>query len=182
MDNKIPGFVFLMTIIIVANCLGQRCEFVSKADDSINKRMGVPIIHGKPFPVPSLTWRFVGDVPPKLVEVRYQWQWIDYPYPDHAFGAWLTSGETVECREPSLRLEVPARAVQPRGWYQGTYTLLPWSKPRFHQVEFVVEWGRNCRHTVMLSPQLLEKFRDHDGVLPRSCGEPVEIRFVRKGK
>ena len=181
MVNEVLKCAFL-AVLVAMHCLGQRCELASKADDSLNKRVGEPVIQGKPFPVPAMTWRFSSAAPPEALEVRYHWQWIDYPYPEHPFGAWVTSTETVECRKTGLTLEVPARTVQPRGWYQGTYTALSWSKPKFHQVEFVIVWERNCRQTVMLSRRIVHKFRDHEAVLKRSCGALEEIQFVRKKK
>lgn len=167
-------------VLAAVFCCGQRCELVSKEDDSLNKRAGPPVIHGAPFEVPAMVWKFLSPVVPQAVEIRYQWQWIQHPYPEHPFGAWVTSGETVECQEPSVDLIIPARTVQPRGWYQGKYTKLPWSKPKFHQVEFVIAWERNCRQTVLLSPRMLSRFRDHDAVLERSCGAPEKIHFIRR--
>lgn len=160
-------------------CHGQGCQLTSKADDTINKRVGPPVIQGTPFHVPAMQWRFLGGSP-QAVEARYQWQWIEYPYPEHPFGAWVTAGETVECPNPGAEMTVPAHTVQPRGWYKGTYTALPWSKPRFHQVEFVIIWERNCEQRLMLSPRTLLKFRDQEATIKRTCGVPESMHFIQK--
>lgn len=167
---------------LMASCatMAGQCRFAGKYDDSVNKRMGPPIIQGRAFIVPSMKWRFESSAPPNVLEIRYEWQWIDHPYPEHPFGAWLTASETVECRPIGASLEVPEWTVRPRGWYNGKYTMLPWSKPRFHQVEVVIEWDRNCRQTVLLSPQALAKFREHEAIVTKSCGVPEEIKFLRK--
>lgn len=172
----------LATVLLAGSIMAEPCKFAGKDDATINPRMGQPVIEGQPFLVPLMNWQFESLGPPTIIEVRYQWQWIDYPYPEHPFGAWLTSEETVECQMTDLSLQVPAWTVRPRGWYKGKYTALPWSKPRFHQVEFKIVWERNCSQTLLLSPRTLEKFRDHDAVLKRSCGAPEQIRFVRKKK
>lgn len=172
----------LATLLLSGSTMAEQCKFAGKDDETINPRMGQPVIEGQPFVVPLMNWRFESLSPPTIVEVRYQWQWIDYPYPEHPFGAWLTSEEMVECQMADLSLQVPAWTVRPRGWYKGKYTSLPWSKPRFHQVEFKIVWERNCSQTILLSPRMLGKFRDHDAVLKRSCGAPEEIKFIRNPK
>jgi len=176
------GFVSVLVsgLLGVGAGTAEECKLTGKYDDSVNKRMGPPVILGQPFLVPAMKWRLESSAAPSLMEVRYQWQWIDHPYPEHPFGAWLTATETVGCQQPGLSFEVPEWTVRPRGWYKGKYTMAPWSKPRFHQVEVVIEWERNCRQTILLGPQVLAKFRDHEAALKKTCGAPVEIRFVRK--
>jgi hypothetical protein len=130
-----------------------------------------------------------------MVRFGKKWEWEGGPgaiagvaadflvdEPEHPFGAWLTATETVECQQPGLSFEVPEWTVRPRGWYKGKYTMASWSKPRFHQVEVVIEWKqkRDCRQTILLGPQVLAKFRDHEAALKKTCGAPVEIRFVQK--
>ena len=161
---------------------GQKCELAWKDDDTLNGRLGKPVIFGGAFKVPALAWKFESPTAPQSIEVRYQWLWIQYPYPEHAFGAWETGEETVACSELSLEMTIPAHTVQPRGWYKGKYTALPWLKPKFDQVEFVIVWDRNCEQRLMLGPKLLSNFRDHEAVLKRSCGAPEQIHFVRSKK
>ncbi|MFN7542624.1 MAG: hypothetical protein ACK5TN_07515 [Acidobacteriota bacterium] len=170
--------LFAMTLCVH----GQKCELVGKDDDTLNRRLGKPVIFGPAFEVPALAWRFQSPTAPASIEARYQWLWIQYPYPQHAFGAWESGEETIACAEPSLEMVVPSHTVRPRGWYSGTHTSLPWKKPKFDQVEFVIMWDRNCQQRLMLSPKVLAKFRDHEAVLKRSCGAPELIQFVPKKK
>lgn len=148
----------------------------------MNGRLGKPVIFGAAYEVPALVWRFLSPTAPESVEARYQWVWIQYPYPEHPFGAWESGEETLACSEPKLEIVVPSHTVRPRGWYSGTHTSLPWKKPKFDQVEFVITWDRNCQQRLMLDSKVLAKFRDHDAVLKRSCGAPEQIRFLRKRK
>lgn len=170
----------LAGLLLAGSMTGQSCKLIEKSDDNFNRP---PVIEGQTINVAEMNWLFEAVGPPSVVEVRYQWEWIDYPYSEHPWGAWVTAREVVECQQTGLTLQVPARTVRPRGWYKGKYTSFPWSRPpRFHQVEFKVVWERNCSQTLLLSPKTLEKFRDHDAVLKRSCGAPEQIRFVRKKK
>lgn len=174
--------IVCLSLALAASGHGQNCVMSSKDDDTINKHLGLPVLKGKPFAVPALTWKFESPTAPETVEARYQWQWIQFPYPEHAFGAWSDAEETVTCSEPGLEMSIPAHTVRPRGWYKGKHTALPGSKPRFYQIELVIVWERDCSQRLMLGPDLLAKFRNHDALLERSCGAPEEIRFVRKKK
>lgn len=175
--------VILPVLLFVQFGHSQNCSMTGSADDTLNKKLGPPVIFGQSISIPSMVLHFDAQdgSTPQSVELRYQWQWIQYPYPEHSWGAWVTSSETVECNSPGANLTVPARTVAPRGWYKGKYTALPWRKPKFQQIEMVVAWEANCSQRVMLDDQLLKKFQNSDAVLKKSCGEPIETKFISKG-
>ena len=140
----------VLWLLIAACAHAQKCELVGRDDDTLNGRLGKPVIFGAAYEVPALVWRFLSPTAPESVEARYQWVWIQYPYPEHPFGAWESGEETLACSEPKLEIVVPSHTVRPRGWYSGTHTSLPWKKPKFDQVEFVITWDRNCQQRLML--------------------------------
>ncbi len=160
---------------------GQSCVLSWKDDSMLNKRLGEPVIEGVSFTVPAMTWRFISEKAPELVTPRFQWEWVEFPYPDRPFGAWNVGEEVFECAAPSLEMTVPSHTIKPRGWYKGKYTSLPGQKPRFYQVEFKITWERDCSQTIFLSPKQLKKFQDNFAVLKRGCSGR-EFTFVKKKK
>lgn len=174
--------MFLAVFLLIPYGYGQECREIGSTDDTLNKKLGEPVIFGKSAFIPSMAWHFESKDQsyPQSVEFRYQWQWIQYPYPEHAWGAWVTSSETVKCISSGENLTVPPHTVKPRGWYEGKHTFLPWRKPKFIQVEMVVNWELNCTQRVMLDNKLLNKFKDNEGILTKSCGAPVKPKFISK--
>jgi hypothetical protein len=173
--------LFLACVLLVGSSsnFAQSCILSWKDDSMLNKSLGEPVIEGKPFIVPAMTWRFLSAKAPELVMPRYQWEWIKFPYPDRPFGAWNVGEEVFECTAPSLEMTVPSHTIKPRGWYKGKYTALPRQKPRFYQIEFKVTWERDCSQTIFLEPSQLKKFKDHIAVLKRDCSGR-EITFIKK--
>lgn len=96
------------------------------------KSVDNPVTFGDPFTVSAITINFVSadthePLVPDKVDVFYIWNWLEYPYPEHSWGAWSNAYDIIQC-EPinTPRLVIPSRTVLPRGWYKGFYTWFPW--------------------------------------------------------
>jgi hypothetical protein len=105
-----------------------------------------PVIFGDPVKVPAFTIRVVEmgtgrDVPVDYVLLHYTWRWLQYPYSEHAWGAWSDASDIVRCiPSPSQPIfSAPEFEVHPRGWYNGKYARWPWPhRPSFQQIEVAV--------------------------------------------
>ena len=124
---------------------------------------GKAVIFGEPVYVPALSFAFVQQetglpVHPEWVKVFYSWEWIEYPYQEHPWGAWSTASEVWECQATGSKLEVAARTVRPRGWYAGKYTKWPWpKKPRFEEVSLRISMGGSRMNTFSFKPKELKR-------------------------
>lgn len=108
-----------------------------------------PVIFGKDYHVPALHLRFVDaktgkPIVPKVVNVQYFWEWLEYPYPEHGWGVWSEVEDWIKCTTGGDNdVIVPARTVKPVGWYNGKYTKFPFTLfgstlPHFDHLEIVV--------------------------------------------
>lgn len=149
------------------------------------------VIFGKEFPVPELHLRFINQetgkpITPKVVHVAYGWKWLEWPYPEHAWGAWSDAQDSVECTTGGdNELVVPERTVKPRGWYNGKYAKFPYTlsgKPYFDGLVVVVEFGNDCRPRLAISRKDLDKYRNTVAVLKLPCQWPVEVEFEKRSK
>ncbi len=102
------------------------------------------VIFGDTFTVPSMRVRFINassgqPMASQDVAVNYGWRFLDYPYPEHAFGAWTETSDRLSCSTDEKGwIDAPQHLVKPRGWYRGIYTSLPWPKrPTFTGIELV---------------------------------------------
>ena len=62
---------------------------------TLGPRDQTPVIFGDRRQVPAIRIRLVvGDtrstLPDQVVAVNYGWRWLEYPYPEHGWGAWST--------------------------------------------------------------------------------------------
>jgi len=58
------------------------------------------------------------------IKVNYGWRWLEFPYPKHASGAWSETADQIACDLDSEGwMEALPHEVQPRGWYDGKYTV-----------------------------------------------------------
>jgi len=101
---------------------------------------GPAVIFSDPVVVPSFRIHFIDEksakpVVPLEITISYGWKWLEYPYPEHPWGAWSEASDIVECFEPSTEILVPEFVVKPRGWYDGKYARFPFSKkPAFTDI------------------------------------------------
>src|SRR5215213_7463478 len=99
------------------NCMGAECE------------RGEPVIFGKPFLVPKMKIRLLDKHTNKPlarieVTVRYVWEWLEYPYPEHPFGAWSEESYSASCvTSGDGSIEIAEFNVVPHGWYKGKFSL-----------------------------------------------------------
>lgn len=122
------------------------CRLSVKAEENgllslEGKPLGPPVIWGDAVTVPSFPLRFVDAktravLKPAEVSISYGWKWLQYPYPEHSWGAWSSASDIVSCAESgSPELLIPQFQVKPRGWYKGKFTRFPFSrKPSFNGV------------------------------------------------
>ena len=152
---------------------------------SEERNRGNPVIFGKQFAVPALRFRFLDEkrgqpFVPKMVNVHYYWLWIEYPYSEHAWGAWSDAEDWVQCSTKSQDdLIVPARTIQPRGWYSGRYTFFPWRQPKFDRLEIVIEHAR-CAPRLIVEARDLDRFRDATAIVKLLCAARPEVEFQRR--
>jgi hypothetical protein len=146
------------------NCFGTAC------------RRGEPVIFGKPYAAPRLRLRVVDEGTGRpLAGVRlttlYVWQWLEYPYPEHLFGAWTDESYSASCATDGGGLvEVKEFNVVPHGWYKGIHSV--GHKPRFSrvQVSMVLE---KCIRSWSFDRKALDRCRRRGGTceltLKASC-------------
>jgi hypothetical protein len=147
----------------------------------------VPVIFGKRYQAPPMRVRFVDGatkLPLKVqrVTVSYAWQWLEYPYPEHAWGAWSFAEDSLDCHpNQDGWIETLPHDVLPRGWYDGVHTLLPWPRhPVFDSVEMVALTAYSARVTLRTGD--LQKFGGGDLVVTVFDGWRTEIQWQPKHK
>lgn len=155
-------------------------------EGQVNTR-GTPVIFGKDFEVPQLQMRFVDPksgepITPRVVSVHYYWLWLEYPYPEHDWGAWSDAEDSVKCSTGGdNELVVPTRTIRPRGWYDGKYTRFPYTltgskKPRFDGLEIKIEFGE-CAPYLIVKERDLAKYKNRTAVLKLPCAGYPEVTF-----
>ena len=135
-----------------------------KALEDAYIKQPTPLIFGDHYQVPPMRIRILDrktGQPLKVekVTIKYRWRWLEYPYSEHAWGAWSEAADSCSCH-PDLQgwIEVPAHEVKPRGWYKGKYIYWPYPKlPHFDEVEVVAFSGYFARTNIASAD--LPKFR-----------------------
>lgn len=151
-----------------------------------------PVIFGKDFQVPELHMRFVDaatgkPVIPKVVNVHYYWLWLEWPAPEHAWGAWSDAQDWVKCTTGGDdQLVVPARTVKPRGWYDGKYTQFPYNliqdkSPKFDRLEIVFEFGKGAPRLIVDRKELA-RYKDSTAVLKLPYAGHAQVQFEKRSK
>lgn len=150
---------------------------------SEDKSRGQAVIFGREYHVPGLHLRFLDQatgkpISPKYVNVHYYWLWLEYPYPEHPWGAWSDGEDWVRCAtEGQSEITVSAFTVKPRGWYAGKYTKFPSEKkPRFDRIEIVIELEK-CAPRLVIKSGELSRYRNATAIVKLSCGVPEEVTF-----
>jgi hypothetical protein len=155
------------------------CHLIVKAEENgLFGKGGNPpgpaVLFSSPVVAPALRLRFVdsqsGDMlVPSKVRLAYGWRWLEYPYPEHSWGAWSEASDLVECMEPAADIDVPAFEVQPRGWYDGKYVKFPFSKkPSFTGVAVVIEFDK-CTTRATISPKESSNLKGRVAVFSVNC-------------
>jgi hypothetical protein len=130
-----------------------------------------PVIFGEEFTVPELHMQFVhmktgNSLVPTVIDVRYFWQWLEYPYADYPRGAWSDAEDWVKCMTGGdNQLVVPAYTVKPFGWYDGKYTKFPYTltgsrKPRFDRLEIVINFDDRQPDRLIMRRNELRRYND----------------------
>ena len=183
-------FVQILTIL---TCLttsvsahGQEEPFVSMSDVECRLRgstdldWGEAVIFGNEFNVPSLNIRFVRQntgeplIPDEIV-LFYMWDWIRWPYPEHAWGVWYPGLDDVVCTTNGQSdITILPHTVRPRGWYAGKYTRFPFTlvgsrRPRFSHIEISIQFG-GCSRRLLVDADDLEPYERNIAVINVSCG------------
>jgi hypothetical protein len=117
----------------------------------------------------------------KGITVTYGWRWLEYPYPEHAWGAWNATGDKLSCElDRDGWIEAPEHRVRPRGWYDGKYTHWPWTHhPEFTGVGVVAITSRGFP-SVGIKTGDLKRFVDSDLVVQVFDGWRSESKWVPK--
>jgi hypothetical protein len=98
------------------------------------KPLGPPVIWGDAVKIPAFHLRFVDSLTGELLKTKdvsivYGWKWLEYPYPEHSWGAWSGAEDVLNCGKiEKTEFSFPQFEVKPRGWYKGKYTQFPFNK------------------------------------------------------
>ncbi len=148
---------------------------------------GEPAIRGKKASVPALHFRLVdsrSSQPVRAIsaKVLYVWEWIQYPYPEHAWGAWVEAYEGfIQAPDSDGALRIAARVIEPRGWYDGRYTRFPTRRtPRFKWVEVSVKLAGCEVPTLKLNVRELAKVGQRPFALAVACDQVPAVRLEAK--
>lgn len=138
-------------------CMGVGCE----------KR--VPVIFGKPYLVPNLKIRLLDKYTNKPmagaeITLNYNWEWLEYPYTEHPFGAWSQENYSTTCyANADGVIEVGEFNVEPHGWYKGIHSV--GKKPRFlnvtvgYDLPYIHSPEKKCHTYTDISKAQLDKCR-----------------------
>ena len=155
------------------------CRLTVKADDNgLFGKGGNPpgpaVLFSAPVVVPAFRLRFADaesgkSLTPSKLTLAYGWRWLEYPYPEHSWGAWSEASDIVECGGPAVEVSVPEFEVRPRGWYDGKYVWFPYpKKPSFTGIAVVIETDK-CTTRATLSPKATTKLKDRVAVFKVNC-------------
>lgn len=114
------------------------------------------------------------------VTLSYGWNWLEYPYPEHAWGAWSSASDSLQCSPDDQGwIESPPHNVQARGWYDGKYTRWPCLKrPHFKGVSFAARSPGGLVARFSLTPSVLKRFEKSDLVVLVNNGWKTELQWV----
>jgi hypothetical protein len=117
-----------------------------------------------------------------VITISYSWHWLEYPYPEHAWGAWSDAADQLICK-PDIDgwFETPVHKVTPRGWYNGKYSRFPWPHgPSFNGIGITANTGYFAR--VALKPGEIHKFASFDLTVRVFDGWRTELLWEPKQK
>jgi len=135
---------------------------------------GEAVIFSLPVLINSFHLRFVDSrsgqqLVPTKVTLAYGWRWLEYPYPEHSWGAWSGASDLVECEPPSAELEIPEFEVRPRGWYDGKYIRFQFpKKPKFTGIAIVIKIGE-CTTRASITSREAVRLKGSLAVFKANC-------------
>jgi len=142
-----------------------------------------PVIFGDRRLVPPMRTRLVlsdgrSAIPTRTVTVNYGWRWLEYPAPEHGWGAWSEASDQAECElDQDGWIQVPSHEVQPRGWYDGKYTRFPWPRrPHFTGIGIVAVTNAGFAR-IHVQPRDLKRFADSDLIVHVSDGWRTQLAW-----
>ena len=181
----------ILCVGVAAQSFAQCSEMVKAEDNGLLSRNGQPlgpaVIFNAPESIPELHLRFVDAksgkrVVPTQVTVTYPWKWLEYPYPEHLWGAWSDAYDLLKCT-PSQNEEeliIPAYKLVPRGWYKGKYTGFPWSrKPKFDGIGINIE-ETQCTSGFGIKKSDLRRYEKAVAIIKLSCSADPQVRFTNQ--
>ena len=166
------------------------CHFDVRAEDNgllslSGKPLGPPVIAGDSAAVPAYRLRFVDAVTrsvlrPSKVSIAYGWKWLQYPYPEHSWGAWSIASDIVTCVEAGTsEVAVPQFEVKPRGWYDGKYTKFPFSRrPSFNGIDITAVL-KGCSPRVTIRPKEVSSLVGRTVVVKVACNGESTISYEK---
>jgi hypothetical protein len=189
--NYIIALALLLEIPIYGMA---QCSNIVKAEENglLSRKepmLGKAVIFDTPMNIPQLRLQFVDaksgkKITPKLVTITYSWEWLEYPYPEHAWGAWSDAFDFLKCtpNQSEEELIVPEYKLLPRGWYEGKYTNFPWSrKPKFGGIGIHIE-EEKCSSGFGIKKGDFKKYENAVAIINLSCPAKPKIKFVKPGK
>lgn len=186
-----PALVLVLCMAVSLRSFGQCSEIVKAEENGLLSRDGQPrgtaVIFGAPESIPQLRLRFVdaksgSNVTPTQVIVTYPWKWLEYPYPEHPWGAWSDAYDLLKCtlNQSEEELVIPSYSLVPRGWYKGKYTSFPWSrKPKFDGIGITVEEGQ-CTSGFGIKKSDLGRYEKAIAIIKLSCPADPQVSFEKR--
>jgi len=169
---------------------GGGCKLEVKAEDngalsSNGKPRGPAVLFGDAVTVPVFRLRFVDAktgrlLKPTKVTIGYGWKWLEYPYPEHLWGALSEASDVVSCGEiTGDEIEVPAFDVKPRGWYNGKYARFPFSKgPSFTGLGITATLP-DCTPRVSIPPKAARDLQGKVAVVRVACHSESTVSYQK---
>lgn len=166
------------------------CKVEVKAEDngalsSNGKPRGPAVVFGDAVTVPLFRLRFVDAktgrvLKPTKVTIGYGWKWLEYPYPEHLWGALSEASDVVSCAEiTGDEIEVPEFEVKPRGWYNGKYAKFPFSKgPSFTGLGITATLPE-CTPRVTIPPKAARDLQGKVAVVKVACRSESTVSYQK---
>lgn len=182
--------VLVLSVGVSVRVFAQCADVVKAEENGLLSRSGNPrgsaVIFGEAVAVPELRLEFVDAktgtrIVPKQVTVTYPWKWLEYPYPEHVWGAWSDAYDFVKCtpRENAEEVIIPEYKLTPRGWYKGRYTDFPWSrKPKAGGIGITVEEA-HCTSGFGIKKSELERYKRVIVTVRLSCPQEPKVSFSK---
>lgn len=189
---KIVGSALVLVLCsgISVQGFAQCSEIVKAEENGLLSRNGQPrgpaVIFNDPESMPQLRLRFVDAksgkrVTPKQVIVTYPWKWLEYPYPEHPWGAWSDAYDFLKCTltQDEEELIIPEYKLVPRGWYKGKYTGFPWSrKPKFDGIGITIKEAQ-CTSGFGIKKSDLGRYEKAVAIIKLSCPADPKVSFSK---
>lgn len=180
---KNAAVVFLLLSHFLAQqtgfCAMGSCRVTIKAEENGllgkgGKPLGPAILFSDPVAISAFKLRFVDGnskqpIVPSKISIAYGWKWLEYPYPEHSWGAWSEASDIVECFDPESEIQVPEFVVRPRGWYDGKFVKFPFRRrPLFTGVGVILKIG-DCTTRATISPGKSKELQCESVVFRVNC-------------